>query len=454
MIVLRLLLGVLCAAVGHDASTTQMTTPTATIASTQMLATSPPATTKPATNPSTITTVAPTSKGTTLNPKPSTGTVPSSGSSSKVEVTSPGVTTSTPQNQTPTATPRKTDTSGAMSTTNPPNVIKETTTSGTAPENSTTKPAESASGIGITRSTVAPSQPHHSAPTTTSLQAARTQQSNVTDAGNSTGITTGRATPSAVIPVSIASVKTLTVAATTKWTPPETSTETTSLDLDIKHTYKENITVKCQKKNGELFVKIHMKSSRICTNNFNKPEKEKEDEKNTFMYLCKALKPGYQPNKDKCEIVLGYEPADHLVILDAIVENRLDPKELYEQVKSIKKKDNYPLFSYENSNSLDEDVVSIPLISAIVSLAVVLLIIAAIYGCWHQRQTWKREQRLTEELQTMENGYHDNPTLEVMETSPEMQEKKGGPNGELGDSWIVPLDNLTREDLDEEDTHL
>lgn len=55
----------------------------------------------------------------------------------------------------------------------------------------------------------------------------------------------------------------------------------------------------------------------------------------------------------------------------------------------------------------------------------------------------------------MENGYHDNPTLEVMETSPEMQEKKGGPNGELGDSWIVPLDNLTREDLDEEeDTHL
>lgn len=56
----------------------------------------------------------------------------------------------------------------------------------------------------------------------------------------------------------------------------------------------------------------------------------------------------------------------------------------------------------------------------------------------------------------MENGYHDNPTLEVMETSSEMQEKKVvNLNGELGDSWIVPLDNLAKDDLDEEeDTHL
>lgn len=66
------------------------------------------------------------------------------------------------------------------------------------------------------------------------------------------------------------------------------------------------------------------------------------------------------------------------------------------------------------------------------------------------------QQRLTEELQTVENGYHDNPTLEVMETSSEMQEKKvANLNGELGDSWIVPLDNLTKDDLEEEeDTHL
>lgn len=55
----------------------------------------------------------------------------------------------------------------------------------------------------------------------------------------------------------------------------------------------------------------------------------------------------------------------------------------------------------------------------------------------------------------MENGYHDNPTLEVMEVQAEMQEKKMSLNREFNDSWIVPIDNLLKEDiLDEEDTHL
>lgn len=65
------------------------------------------------------------------------------------------------------------------------------------------------------------------------------------------------------------------------------------------------------------------------------------------------------------------------------------------------------------------------------------------------------QQHLTEELQTVENGYHDNPTLEVMEVQPEMPEKKLAPNGEFNDSWIVPFDNLAKDDIpDEEDTHL
>lgn len=65
------------------------------------------------------------------------------------------------------------------------------------------------------------------------------------------------------------------------------------------------------------------------------------------------------------------------------------------------------------------------------------------------------QQHLTEELQTVENGYHDNPTLEVMEVQPEMQEKKMALNGEFNDSWIVPFDNLAKDDIpEEEDTHL
>ncbi|NWZ89372.1 PODXL protein, partial [Nesospiza acunhae] len=102
-----------------------------------------------------------------------------------------------------------------------------------------------------------------------------------------------------------------------------------------------------------------------------------------------------------------------------------------------------------------KDEFSTPLIITIITLAGSLLLVAAIYGC-HQRLSQKKDQqRLTEEMQTMENGYHDNPTLEVMETSSEMQEKKVNLNGELGDSWIVPLDTLMKEDLEEEeDTHL
>lgn len=79
----------------------------------------------------------------------------------------------------------------------------------------------------------------------------------------------------------------------------------------------------------------------------------------------------------------------------------------------------------------------------------------ALRGLTSQCVLYPRQQHLTEELQTVENGYHDNPTLEVMEVQPEMQEKKLTMNGEFNDSWIVPIDNLLKEDItDEEDTHL
>ncbi|XP_061109204.1 podocalyxin [Conger conger] len=66
----------------------------------------------------------------------------------------------------------------------------------------------------------------------------------------------------------------------------------------------------------------------------------------------------------------------------------------------------------------------------------------------------KDQQHLTEELQTVENGYHDNPTLEVLEVQSEMQEKSAL-SAELSDSWIVPGNSLAKEDMaDEEDTHL
>ncbi|XP_076023525.1 podocalyxin [Genypterus blacodes] len=85
-----------------------------------------------------------------------------------------------------------------------------------------------------------------------------------------------------------------------------------------------------------------------------------------------------------------------------------------------------------------------------------MIIGLAIYASHHRKPYNENQQHLTEELHTVENGYHDNPTLEVMEVQPEMQEKKVALNGEFSnDSWIVPIDNLLKEDMvDEEDTHL
>ncbi|GLD48035.1 podocalyxin isoform X2 [Lates japonicus] len=85
----------------------------------------------------------------------------------------------------------------------------------------------------------------------------------------------------------------------------------------------------------------------------------------------------------------------------------------------------------------------------------IMIVILAVCASHHRKPYNENQQHLTEELHTVENGYHDNPTLEVMEVQPEMQEKKLALNNEFNDSWIVPFDNLLKEDIpDEEDTHL
>lgn len=95
------------------------------------------------------------------------------------------------------------------------------------------------------------------------------------------------------------------------------------------------------------------------------------------------------------------------------------------------------------------------LIVILLSSGVLLCLIIGftVYAARQRRSYRNKRHQLTEELQTVENGYHDNPTLEVMEVQPEMQEKKANLNSD--DGYIVPIDNLTKEELDgEEDTHL
>ncbi|XP_033919008.1 podocalyxin isoform X1 [Melopsittacus undulatus] len=200
-----------------------------------------------------------------------------------------------------------------------------------------------------------------------------------------------------------------------------------------------------------------------------------------FESFCSTAQHAFNASRETCTVILSAcQPRSQHWAVHTIIHIPLDPEKVLEELKE--KKDKLEELGIANItyDRMEREMVitdefSTPLIITIVTLAGSLLLIAAIYGCCHQRFSQKKDQhihpdlpgfddghvalifnqRLTEELQTMENGYHDNPTLEVMETSSEMQEKKVNLNGELGDSWIVPLDTLMKEDLEEEeDTHL
>ncbi|XP_029334625.1 podocalyxin isoform X2 [Mus caroli] len=188
------------------------------------------------------------------------------------------------------------------------------------------------------------------------------------------------------------------------------------------------------------------------------------DEKEKLVgLLCHSVKASFKPAEDSCTLhVAPILDNQAVAVKRIIIETKLSPKAVYELLKDrwddlTEAGVSDMKLGKEGPPEVNEDRFSLPLIITIVCMASFLLLVAALYGCCHQRISQRKDQqRLTEELQTVENGYHDNPTLEVMETPSEMQEKKVvNLNGELGDSWIVPLDNLTKDDLDEEeDTHL
>ncbi|XP_075613840.1 podocalyxin isoform X2 [Balearica regulorum gibbericeps] len=220
---------------------------------------------------------------------------------------------------------------------------------------------------------------------------------------------------------------------------------------------------------------IYLKEAKTCAE-----WKTTSDNISFFESFCSTGQHAFNASRETCTVTLAsHEPRSQRWAVWAVVHLPLDPEKVLEELKE--KKDKLEKLGITNItyDKMEREMVindefSTPLIITIVTLAGSLLLIAAIYGCCHQRFSQKKDQhihpdlpgfddghvalifnRLTEELQTMENGYHDNPTLEVMETSSEMQEKKVNLNGELGDSWIVPLDTLMKEDLEEEeDTHL
>ncbi|XP_051248527.1 podocalyxin isoform X2 [Dicentrarchus labrax] len=120
-----------------------------------------------------------------------------------------------------------------------------------------------------------------------------------------------------------------------------------------------------------------------------------------------------------------------------------------------KVKTNLATMYYEDITKKPTDNKTLIAILASCGALLIMIVILAVCASHHRKPYNENQQHLTEELHTVENGYHDNPTLEVMEVQPEMQEKKIALNGEFNDSWLVPFDNLLKEDIpDEEDTHL
>ncbi|XP_026369255.3 podocalyxin [Ursus arctos] len=216
--------------------------------------------------------------------------------------------------------------------------------------------------------------------------------------------------------------------------------------------------IKCEspERLTDTMLVLNLTKTSLCAGNSSSDDK-------LVTLLCRAAKATFNPVQDKCHIQLvPIQDSQAVAIKEIAVQTNLLPRNVYESLKD--KWDELKEVGVSNMKLGDEgppeeteDRFSMPLIITIVCMASFLLLVAALYGCCHQRLSQRKDQqRLTEELQTVENGYHDNPTLEVMETSSEMQEKKVvNLNGELGDSWIVPLDNLAKDDLDEEeDTHL
>ncbi|XP_070707714.1 podocalyxin-like protein 2 [Pempheris klunzingeri] len=97
------------------------------------------------------------------------------------------------------------------------------------------------------------------------------------------------------------------------------------------------------------------------------------------------------------------------------------------------------------------------------SVCMVIITSGFIYICWQRRLPTTKTTFRAEELHFVENGCHDNPTLDVANDSqPEMREKKPSTNGMAGgggreDSsrWQVFVNQAaTEEEEEEQDTHL
>uniref|UniRef100_A0A8C3VG36 Podocalyxin n=1 Tax=Catharus ustulatus TaxID=91951 RepID=A0A8C3VG36_CATUS len=203
---------------------------------------------------------------------------------------------------------------------------------------------------------------------------------------------------------------------------PGDQAEDCSPDLQHPNISSQNELI-CQDQVQYTRPTIRLKEPRTCAEWMNASN-------NTSFYesFCSTAQRAFDASRDRCTVkLMACKPSSQHWAVQVTLHLPLDSEEILTELKEKKDKlEQLGIFNITSDKMEDmtiKDELSTPLIITIITLAGSLLLIAAIYGC-HQRFSQKKDQRLTEEMQTMENGYHDNPTLEVMETSSEMQEKK------------------------------
>ncbi|XP_039617290.1 podocalyxin [Polypterus senegalus] len=251
------------------------------------------------------------------------------------------------------------------------------------------------------------------------------------------------------------STRQYTTASTVMNTTPTTSNTmtTSSTSISSENKYKTDSGIECFKeemsRENRSGITLKSTGSSNCED-----FRLSETAHNLTRDLCSKLNGG---NSCPCTLRLKEksDQPNELIVLGVVTCIRIeDLKERFQQIDSSITGINITVAQLKKDDG--NKPVNQTLIAILTSVGVLLLLLLGIISCtcYQRRNFGKKRHHLTEEMQTVENGYHDNPTLEVMEVQPEMQEKKANLNCEFNDSWIVPIDNFTKEDLDEEDTHL
>ncbi|XP_030895602.1 podocalyxin [Leptonychotes weddellii] len=114
--------------------------------------------------------------------------------------------------------------------------------------------------------------------------------------------------------------------------------------------------------------------------------------------LCRAAKAAFNPAQDKCHIrLVPIQDSQAVAVKEIAVQTNLLPRDVYESLKDkwdeLKEVGVSNMkFGNQGPPEETEDRFSMPLIITIVCMASFLLLVAALYGCCHQRLSQRKDQ--------------------------------------------------------------